>query len=452
MSSLLWLIGLPVGGGVVILFLRRWPIICAPLAGATLITSAVAALRMDLPPSLELMGQTLALAPAAIQSLAYAYVLVGVACIASCRRHQDGLLSGLVLASAALTATALAAKSEEILAFAAGGALLSLALAAPFTDSAPRLQSMRAISVLAFLPLLLLVPFWVLEAQQVPPIDEAALQIASVIAVVAGGLLLGLFPLHLWRSALHTTGHPAVVMSVATLGSLLGLQYIVRLVQMPIWPRFWGLARPLLLYGGALTALVAGLMSAAHTPKREVLGYASLAYWGGTIVQMGEALPSTSPSAAIDLWLGAVALLAASCALWCLDEDSQQPIMRGPAAGPSVRLASRTALVISTYALSGLPLSASFPVRLAGALQVAGEDATIGLALLAGGIGVAWGALNMARLKHNKGSATHRKTLSHLMPCALAVFLSLLLCLAFLFPALLRALPAAWLPDFLALY
>jgi len=452
MSSLVWLIGLPLAGGILILLVRRWPTVCAPLAGATLITSAVAALRPDLSQSLELLGQTLALAPAASQSLAYAFALVGVACIASCRRNQDGLLYGLVLANAALTVMALAAQREEIMAFAAGGALLSLALTAPIADARPRRQSIRTISVLALLPLLLLVPFWVLAAQRVPPTDEGALQVASVVAVVAGGLLLGLFPLHLWRSTLHTLGHPAVVMSVATLSSLLGLQYVARLIQVPTWPRFWELARPLLLYGGALTALIAGLMSAAHTPKREVIGYASLAYWGGTIVQMGQALPGTSPGATIDLWLGAVALLAATCSLWCLSEDGRKTSTLEPTTKRGLQAVSRAALVTSTYALSGLPFSASFPVRLAGAYQVAGEDATIGLALLAGGIGVAWGALSMARRGSNESSSAPRGILSNLVPCTLAVFLSILLCLAFLFPPLLRALPVAWLPDLLALY
>jgi len=452
MSEFAWFVGVPLAGAVVILFLRRWPRLCSPLAGLTLIAAAAATLHGDLPPSFELLGQTMTLTPAASRSLSYAYVLVGIASVASCRRQQDGLVYGLVLASAALTSAALSARTNEIMAFSGTGALLCLALAAPLTHAQPRLQSMRAISVLALIPLLLLAPFWVLEAQQVPPIDESALQSASVLAVVAAGLLLGLFPLHLWRVSLLTLGHPALVLSVGTLASLLGLQYLVRLLDVPVWSSFWALARPLLLYGGALTALAGGVMSAVHTRKREVIGYASLAYWGGTVVLVGQALPNGSATAAMDLWLGNVALLAATSALWGLNEESGQADSPPASAGTHPQWLGRVALVTSVFGLSGLPLAASFPVRLADTLLITAEDAALGLALLAGSIGVGWGALRMARWVPSDSPAAPRTFLSGLLPRVLAAFLALLLCLGFLFPALLRALPAAWLPELLGLY
>jgi hypothetical protein len=94
---------------------------------------------------MELLGQTFALAPAASQSLTYAYALVGAACVISSRRGHDGLLYGIVLASAALATAALAAHSVEIMGYAAAGGLLSLAMAAPLAGAKPHLQSIHAV-------------------------------------------------------------------------------------------------------------------------------------------------------------------------------------------------------------------------------------------------------------------------------------------------------------------
>ncbi|MGC9359100.1 MAG: hypothetical protein ACP5G7_01835 [Anaerolineae bacterium] len=452
MTELAWLVGVPLAGALLVLLLWRWARLSGLLAGAVLIAAAVGNLQGAASQRLEVLGETMALTQAASRSLSYAYVIVGIANIASARRKQDGLVYALVLASAALTSAGLSARSIEIMAFSTGGALLCLALAAPLTHPGRRLQSMRSISLLAILPLLLLAPFWVLEIQQVPPIDESALQSASILAVVAAGLLLGLFPLHLWRVSLHTVGHPALILSVTTLASLLGLQYLVRLLQIPAWPRFWALARPLLLYGGALTALTGGILAAIHVHRREVIGYASLAYWGGTVVQIGQTLPHSSATATMDLWLGNVALLAAASALWSLDDQARESAPSVERERSSHGWLARATLATSILGLSGLPLTASFPVRLADTLRIAAEDATLGLALLLGGIGIGWGALQSARLIPSDASTCSRGRLARLVPCALAVFLTILLCLAFLFPALLRALPAAWLPDLMGLY
>jgi NADH:ubiquinone oxidoreductase subunit 2 (subunit N) len=452
MSELTWLVGLPLAGAVLVLLLRRWSRLCGVLAGSTLIAAAVGTLHGAAPQTLKLLGETLALTQAASRSLCYAYVIIGIASIASARRGQDGLVYGLVLASAALTSAALSARSMEIMAFSTGGALLCLALAAPLTHPERRLQSMRSVSLLALLPLLLMAPLWVLEIQQVPPIDESALQSASVLAVVAAGLLLGLFPLHLWRVSLYSVGHPAIILSVATLASLLGLQYLVRFLQVPAWPRFWELARPLLLYGGALTALVGGTMSAVHVYRREVIGYASLAYWGGTVSGVAQALPDSSATATMDLWLGSVALLAAATAFWSLDSRTMKSETRPERENAGQGWLCRATLAVGILGLSGLPLAASFPVRLADTLQIAAEDGALGLALLAGSVGVGWGALQSARRLPSEPRTCSREILPRLLPCALALCLAVLLCLAFLFPALLRALPAAWLPDLMGLY
>jgi len=451
MSDLIWLIGLPLAGAAVILLVRRWALIAGPLAGATLIAGGVLAAGAASAEPLEILGQTLALSQAASQSLTYAYALVGAACIVSSRRGHDGLLYGIVLASAALASAALAASGIEIMAYGGAGALLALALAAPLAGTTPRLQSIHAVSVMALLPLLLIAPFWLLESQQVAPASEATLQTASVLAVVAGALLLGLFPLHLWRSAVQTTGHPALTMAAMTWGSLVGLCYLGRLLQTPAWPRFWSLARPLLLYGGALTALLGGVMSTVHTHRRQVLGHASLAYWGGTIVHLAQALPDSSPSVSLDLWLGAIALLTATCALWCLrdDEDAVTPL---PTTGRAGRIVCLIALTTGVYALSGLPPAASFPVRFAGSFEAAGEDALLGYAMLIGAIGVAWGGIGMVRARRSDPIGESKHSLSTLLPSITAMVLTIILWTMFVFPALLRALPAAWLPDLLALY
>jgi len=452
MSDLVWFVGLPLVGAAVILLVRRWALIAGPLAGGTLIAAAIVAAGSGSSQPMELLGQTFALAPAASQSLTYAYALVGAACVISSRRGHDGLLYGIVLASAALATAALAAHSVEIMAYAAAGGLLSLAMAAPLAGAKPHLQSIHAVGVMALLPPLMMAPFWLLASQQVAPISEAALQTASVLAVVAGALVLGLFPLHLWRSAVQTTGHPALTMAAITWGALLGLQYLGRLIQVPTWPRFWGLARPLLLYGGALTALVGGVMSTVHTQRRQVLGHASLAYWGGTIVHLAQALPGSSTSVSLDLWLGAVSLLTASCALWCLGDEPDDPTAATPATGRASRIVSLVALATGVYALSGLPPGASFPVRFAGSFQAAGEDALLGYAMLIGAIGVAWGGIGMVRGRHVDTTIGAKRRLSTLLPCATAALLTVILWTLFAFPALLRALPVAWLPDLLALY
>ena len=452
MSELAWLVGVPLAGALLILLLRRWTRISGLLAGAVLIAAAVGNLQGAASQRLEVLGETMALTQAASRSLSYAYVIVGIANIASARRGQDGLVYTLVLASASLASVALSSRSTEIMAFSAAGALVCLALAAPLSHPVRRLQSMRSISLLAMLPLLLLAPVWVLEIQQVPPIDDSALQTASILAVIASGLLLGLFPLHLWRVSLHTVGHPAIFLSVTSVASLLGLQYLVRLLQVPAWPRFWALARPLLLYGGTLTALTGGVLAAIHVHRREVIGYASLAYWGGTVVQVGQALPQSSATASLDLWLGNVALLAATAAVWSLDDQAGEsaPVVETERSGHG--WLARATLATSILGLSGLPLAASFPVRLPSTLHMAAEDATLGLALLLGSVGIGWGALQSARLIPSDASTCSRGALARLVPCALAVFLTIVLCVAFLFPALLRALPAAWLPDLMGLY
>lgn len=97
------------------------------------------------------------------------------------------------------------------------------------------------------------------------------------------GVLIPVFPLHVWQPRLHRSAPPAIPLLVAALVTKLGIYGLLR-VAWPVLPDAAAWARPLIMVLGAIAAVHGGLGALGRRDLAVILGYGSFSLLGVVLV------------------------------------------------------------------------------------------------------------------------------------------------------------------------
>lgn len=100
------------------------------------------------------------------------------------------------------------------------------------------------------------------------------------------GVLIPIFPLHVWQPRLHRSAPPAVPLLVAAIVAKLGFYGLLR-VAWPVLPDAAAWARPLFLTLGAIAAVHGGFGALGRRDLAVILGYGSFSLLGVALVGLG---------------------------------------------------------------------------------------------------------------------------------------------------------------------
>ncbi len=101
------------------------------------------------------------------------------------------------------------------------------------------------------------------------------------------GVLIPIFPLHVWQPRLHRSAPMAVAMLAAAVVAKLGFYGLLRMAW-PILPDAAAWARPVLMALGAIAAVYGGLAALGRRDVAVVLGYGSFSLLGLALVGVGS--------------------------------------------------------------------------------------------------------------------------------------------------------------------
>jgi NADH-quinone oxidoreductase subunit M len=105
------------------------------------------------------------------------------------------------------------------------------------------------------------------------------------------GVLIPVFPLHVWQPRLHRSAPMAVPLLVAALVAKLGFYGLLR-IAWPVLPDAAAWARPTLMTLGAIAAVYGGLGALGRRDLAVILGYGSFSLLGVALVGVGSFSPS----------------------------------------------------------------------------------------------------------------------------------------------------------------
>jgi formate hydrogenlyase subunit 3/multisubunit Na+/H+ antiporter MnhD subunit len=438
----LFLIVLPLALAAVVYLLRRWALIAASLASATVFVMASLCLRLPLDRAISVpgltwllgwkvalgepmmvLGREFALEPAGCCTLGFIYLIAIVAFLFAWRISQGRLFFPLGLVILSLLGAAVMVRlflfAVLFLWIASLVAILiiqgerqgpSLRLGSvQATEPFDRLRtSLRAgpgrgalrylVMVSLAIPPLLIAP-WLIDLQAVNPDNLALLRYAAVLLAIGFAILLAVVPFHGWISAVAVDAPPVVAAFLFTVTNAVVLLLMLTLLQSYPWlsedPQVFSLLR----LGGLLMAAVGGLLAFAEQDFGSLLGYAVLSDMGCTLVALGVASPAALTAALLQVTHRSVGLMLTAMGLAVVRHYAGSDSFANPSTGSGHRLAgvakrmplSTAGLVLGGLSLAGMPLTAGFPSRWA--IYRLFSAPGLALAMLLSGAGVALGYL-----------------------------------------------------------
>jgi len=450
----LFLIVLPLAVAAVVYLLRRWALIAASLASATVFVMASLCLRLPLDRSVSVLGwevalgepmmvlgREFALEPAGCSTLGFIYLIAVVAFLFAWRISQGRLFFplGLVILSLLGAAVMVRLFLFAVLFLWIASLVAVLIIQGERQGPSLRLGSVQAtelragpgrgalrylVMVSLAIPPLLITP-WLIDLQAVNPDNLALLHYAAVLLAVGFAVLLAVVPFHGWVSAVAIDAPPVVAAFLFTVTNAVVLLLMLNLFQSYPWlsedPQVFGLLR----LGGLLMAVVGGLLAFAQQDFGHLLGYAVLGDMGCTLVALGAASPSALTAALLQVAHRSVGLMLTAMGLAvvrrCAGSDSFASL-----AGVARRLPlSSAGLVLGGLSLAGMPLTAGFPSRWAIYRLLPAPG--LAFAMLLSGAGVAFGYLH--GLSTLLGPSTESKVKRDPLIASLMILAMIILCL-----------------------
>jgi len=374
--SLLLLLVAPALAGGLVYFLRLWPRLPHLTAALAALGTAYSIHLAPAGLADELLGRPLVLDGPAKQVLLVALMAVALSNVASLARPAETLFASTSLALASLVGLALTTDNLTLagLFLVIGGVVLTVSLESSRGVTAGHLQYLAAVALGGTL---LAFAAGIMDAD--PYVPSASGAVALQLGI---GLLLGLFPVGLWKA---TLGRDADSFSSALVGLVLAPAAVVLLWRFT-WRYPWlssGTLLSELLRVSALVTVGYFSLRAAITASPTV--YVASATQSQFALVVLVLLPSLGSSALLPLtseWLLArvvpVLLLAVSV----------------PLLWTAPRPATKVLFVFSVLSLIGLPGTPLFSSYLAGLLAL--PQGALDVALLIFMAGTAVGALRLA--------------------------------------------------------
>ena len=278
--------------------------------------------------------------------------------------------SDFVVAGLAVLAPLAVVLQAEPFSFGAVAMLIAAAFLVPLAHtgrSGETVAPMRYLFLTALALPPLLVAGWMLESEQL--VLAGAIWRLILLGIL---LLVGGFPFHVWLRPLFEEAPPLATVFVLTIVQLAAVTFAWQLLQ-----RFPGVQAnvrfvTLLAWGGAVTALVAALLTFNEGKPRHLLSYTALGDIGAALVALslepgsGEVARTIIIARFVSLTIAAAGLL-----IW-----EKAPInlparlLRG---GATTDRLSTLLFAFGVLSLAGLPLTAGFSGRWA-AISLAGSS------------------------------------------------------------------------------
>jgi len=244
------------------------------------------------------------------------------------------------------------------------------------------------------------------------------------------GVLIPIFPLHVWQPRLHRASPVAVPMLVSALVAKIGFYGLLR-VAWPVLPDAAAWARPVLMTLGGIAAIHGGLGALGRRDLAVILGYGSFSLLGLALVGLGSfTLSGLQGAGQLLVTHGLVyAMLFAVCGglrdrVGHVDVERLGGLYdRAPVLGALFTLA-----LLAAWGLPGLAVYPGAALTLAGALAQHPAAATAGAAGLL--LAAAWTSRVILRVCLGEPSAdlgaasgVRGRELGTLIPLALCVLL-----------------------------
>jgi multicomponent K+:H+ antiporter subunit A len=438
--SILWIVGLPLAGALVVLVVREVRLLATILTTATLVTMAILCLAQRQAEAMMLLGRSLSLSPQEAVGLAFCAVL-----LAALTLYSQSIAPGPLAYPLTLGAMALFAAATMIRNLAISGLLLEMgAMVAVMLIPAKRpgtaMTGMRALVLLALAGPLLLLAAWAMESRAVDPANALLVRIGGLSLIVALGIGLAVVPFHVWLPPIFRDGSPLAVVVLSVVLNVTLVLLLRSVTQTSLWSGGVEFFSTLLLFGGMATVLVGGGMALGATSLSRALAFAALADLGLVLIGLGLNTPSSLDAATFQVVYRGLGIATVSMSLGiiqhCLGGDEFWRLRGAMRRTPLAILG----LVLGGFSLAGLPLTAGFTSHLLLYQALASQRPDWAMLVMAGSVGPAWAFVRCAigALVPVPTSAGQREPL---LAGLVVVFFSLLLFALGAYPRLLALIP-----------
>jgi Proton-conducting membrane transporter len=201
------------------------------------------------------------------------------------------------------------------------------------------------------------------------------------------GLLLGLFPFHLWMGPMTDDAPLPISAMLLALGQPIGLWLLFRLLGQYSWLSDKSNLFDLIALGGAATAIVGGVMAAFERRAGRLLGYAAMFTLGLALLDLSRATQNGLAYSGMELAARALGLCLFACAVTINRAVEARWVQR----------VSLAAFLLAGLSLAGIRLGVSFSERWNLLAGLAGTNQQLlGLLMLAH-VGVLVGIVRLAR-------------------------------------------------------
>jgi NADH:ubiquinone oxidoreductase subunit 2 (subunit N) len=402
-APFLWIL-LPASGAILLYFLQEWEKTVAALA--TLLSLSLAALALWLPieeqigigpwvvpftDTLNVLGRRFILSAADRPALVMLYITAALWFGAAPVARSGRVFVPLGLAMVALLTAAIAV---DPFLYAALIIAIAVLVSIPFLSPAGKWIGSGVLRYLTYLTLgmpFILFTGSLLAGVESTPGDQTLILVASILLAVGFSLLLAVFPFHTWIPMLAQEAHPYLAAFVFLMlpGAVFffGLSFFDRFP----WLRDYPNVNLALQWIGVLMIVFAGVWSGFQRHPGRLLGFAvileigfgfvaiGLASGEQSLLYLGEFFAGWLPRG-IGLGVWALALSALQSASPKMGFEHIRGLARRyPLAGAS--------LILAIFSLAGIPLLASFPIRmslLSGLAESSAQRAVLALLGMAG--------------------------------------------------------------------
>jgi len=319
--TIMWLAALPLAMAVVVLILRQLPVLAVPLTAATLIAMAVLCISFGGERPLLLLGRSIGLAKGEAAALALCCGLVAILVLYSYRLPQGPVAYPLTLAAMGVLVAATLVRNTTIAAALLGAGTLLAVLMVPSPQPGTAMTAMRVLVVVAMTTPTLLLASWAGEHLTGSPGDLTVARIGGLAMATGFGLGLGIVPFHVWLPPVFRRASPLAVVMISVVANLVMLLYLASMLQVTMWPGQQEFYAAVLLGGGVLTAVVAGLMALPQGSIHGALAYAAVADMGMVLIGLGVGTRVSVRAATLHVALRAVGVVVVSMAAGVLQHN-----------------------------------------------------------------------------------------------------------------------------------
>ena len=446
---LFWLVLLPIAGGLVFIVLRRWPIIVVPLAAATLLAMSILAVSVSQTESTFFMGRLVELRPLQAFVLAYCYLLATALILAGYRLSYGTGVYPLTLFFMAIITACVAIQDATLAALLLEAAVIIGILIIATSAPDATFTSLRVLSVLVLLGPLLLIATWALASRSVDPNDLSLVRLGGTSLVLATVIGFAVMPLGFWLPPVFRNGNPLAILLLGFTLQVVLLSRLSGVFTLSLWPGGQQFLFSLLILGGLITVIAAGVIAAFQTSISGILAYTFIADMGIVMIGIGLGTDALLRVAVLHLIYRGVAITGASTGLSVLrlsvGGDHLDQVKGAWQSSPLAVIG----LLLAACSLVGMPLAAGFTTRLTIIGSLGASRLPWAVAVIAASLGpaFAWGRFAFKAFSPGAGECRHEP----LIPALMALLLGLVLLAFGCYPRLIQLLPPEWLQALMSI-